>query len=65
MCLYVINCLCVYFGWDYWNLVLEGYFSCFGHCVSKGKLVISLWGLFLVFQVETIIFTKLLVDCGH
>ena len=38
-CLYVLNCLCVYFGWDYYNSVLEGYF---GHFVSKGKLVISL-----------------------
>ena len=47
MCLYVINCLCVYFGlglvdfgvrrvlWSFWT---QGYF---GYFVSKGKLVIS------------------------
>jgi len=33
--------------------------------VSKGKLVISWWGLFLVFQVRTIIFTKLLFGSGN
>jgi len=26
MCVYVINCLYVYFGGNYWNSVLEGYF---------------------------------------
>jgi len=51
--------------------VLEGYYShfrlrgYFGHFVSKGKLVISWRGLFLVFQVRTIIFTKLLFGSGN
>ena len=47
MCLYVINCLCVYFGLglvDFgvrrvlWSFLTQGYF---GHFVNKGKLVIS------------------------
>jgi len=47
VCLYVINCLCVYFGLglvDFgvrrvlWSFYAQGYF---GHFVSKGKLVIS------------------------
>ena len=29
MRLYVINCLCLYFIWDYWIFDLEGYFSPF------------------------------------
>jgi len=39
MCLYVINCLYVYFGWDYCISVLEGYYS---HFRLRGILVI-LW----------------------
>jgi len=37
MCLYVIICLCVYFGWDWWIFVLEGYFR---HFRLRGILVI-------------------------
>ena len=66
MCLYVINYLFVYFGLGLvkfgvrrvlQSFQTQGYF---GHFVSKVKLVISWRELFLVFQVKTIIFTKLL-----
>jgi len=53
---------CVYFGLGLVDFGVERYF---GHFVSKGKLVISWWGLFLVFQVRTIIFTKLLFGSGN
>jgi len=51
----VFICHCVYLIWDWWNFRLEVHFSFFqtkgyfGHLVSKGKLVILLRRLFLVF----------------
>jgi len=62
MCLYVLMHDYLSLGVISRVFVLEEYFR---HLVSKGNLVNSIWGLFLVFQVGIIIFIKLLVDCGN
>jgi len=58
-------CLCVIiYPWEYFRgfFVYKGIFVIL---VSKGNLVYSIWGLFLVFQVGIIIFIKFLVGCDN
>jgi len=49
LCLYVINCLCVYFDGFSVRMV-------FSHFANKGNLVISWWGLFLVIKYELLFY---------
>jgi len=67
--MWLIISMCILFGVSgFWLkkgilVILDSW--CFGHLVSKGKLVILLRGLFLVFYVWIIILTKLLVSWGN
>jgi len=62
MCLYMLVCDYLSLSVISWVFVLEGYFDLL---VSKGNLVILWCRLFLVFQVGTIYFIKLSVDCDN